>query len=678
MQELDEYLEKKGAKYFVTLLMVFYVVGTIIFNIYLRSLGISEFDLLKLRYMFIGVTFGIITAVAPVFFLLVRKLIRKYRKLKKPTKRAKALFVRRFEIVILALLVPWTFAYSLYIFPLIPSGFGGSKPVLARLIGKADDIKGINELIAFETGVPVDKLPFEFATENSELAVGANVYILDRNSDRTFLLLTKDLYLSSTSQLAKNLIASSGKKGTNIVTEDTKNFKPKPLIVSSGKIEGITLSLYEPPEVLTREDIVVAAAALSSSSDNKKNAEIVSSFITEKAPEAAPKVIAAVQKHIEEKKQPVVSPPVTTEDPEDQIPVEIPEEVPQDFTQVFEQAFDTKFLDFRAVAFGDASRLCGIEKQKGRDSTQRLALVRFISDAFKSDFPGAWANLAEKNYLVDAQGDEDFSCKLVQIFQGAEDAQMVIKRLNETEAYNGPSFRDIRDGAIELLDASSQINTDANRKYVSQVLIRHFSQKARQENYFWSASKYLSEGKVDEKYFENMRQALTEPTTWEGFRVMLVDFQTALEKSLEVVETCTDGILNQDETDVDCGGVCEACVVIPEATCSDGILNQDETDIDCGGVCEACVVAPTCTDGILNQDETGVDCGGVCEACVVVPEETCTDGILNQDETEIDCGGVCEACAPVEPQATCSDGIQNQDETGVDCGGSCDACVVTP
>lgn len=52
-----------------------------------------------------------------------------------------------------------------------------------------------------------------------------------------------------------------------------------------------------------------------------------------------------------------------------------------------------------------------------------------------------------------------------------------------------------------------------------------------------------------------------------------------------------------------------------EETCTDGILNQDESGIDCGGVCEACA---TCTDGIQNGDETGVDCGGTdCDACLV-------------------------------------------------------------
>ncbi len=52
-----------------------------------------------------------------------------------------------------------------------------------------------------------------------------------------------------------------------------------------------------------------------------------------------------------------------------------------------------------------------------------------------------------------------------------------------------------------------------------------------------------------------------------------------------IVETCSDGILNQDETGVDCGGSCNPC-----ATCSDGIQNQDETGIDCGGACSPCFV----------------------------------------------------------------------------------------
>ena len=124
--------------------------------------------------------------------------------------------------------------------------------------------------------------------------------------------------------------------------------------------------------------------------------------------------------------------------------------------------------------------------------------------------------------------------------------------------------------------------------------------------------------------------------------------------------TCTDGIQNGSETDVDCGGPdCAAC-----PTCTDGIQNGDETGVDCGG--PDCGDCDSCQDGIQNGDETGVDCGGI--ACPVCP--TCTDGVQNGDETDIDCGGPdCAACP------TCSDGVQNGDETGVDCGGpDCAAC----
>jgi hypothetical protein len=63
----------------------------------------------------------------------------------------------------------------------------------------------------------------------------------------------------------------------------------------------------------------------------------------------------------------------------------------------------------------------------------------------------------------------------------------------------------------------------------------------------------------------------------------------------------------------------------PEPDCFDGIMNQDETGIDCGGICATnyglvCSVADSCFDGIMNQDETGVDCGGVCMPCVVLED----------------------------------------------------------
>jgi hypothetical protein len=57
-------------------------------------------------------------------------------------------------------------------------------------------------------------------------------------------------------------------------------------------------------------------------------------------------------------------------------------------------------------------------------------------------------------------------------------------------------------------------------------------------------------------------------------------------------------------------------------TCSDGIKNQGETGIDCGGPCSPCIPSPTCTDGIKNGNETGIDCGGSCPPCAVIPPST--------------------------------------------------------
>ena len=146
--------------------------------------------------------------------------------------------------------------------------------------------------------------------------------------------------------------------------------------------------------------------------------------------------------------------------------------------------------------------------------------------------------------------------------------------------------------------------------------------------------------------------------------------------------SCEDGVQNQDEVDVDCGGVCQPC-----ATCFDGIKNQDEVDVDCGGVCQPC---PDCFDSIQNFGETDADCGGFyckkrCAAeqrCIrnndcesshcyneICLEANCNDQIRNQDEEDVDCGGVCKPCP------RCDDGIKNEDEEGIDCGGPCKPCA---
>jgi hypothetical protein len=101
--------------------------------------------------------------------------------------------------------------------------------------------------------------------------------------------------------------------------------------------------------------------------------------------------------------------------------------------------------------------------------------------------------------------------------------------------------------------------------------------------------------------------------------------------------TCNDNIENQDETDVDCGGTCDPCPVgdgcADDGDCVSGSCNTGGTD-----TCVATGV-PTCDDGVANQDETAVDCGGAtCKKCPLgqtceLPSD-CVSGICDFVETQ--------------------------------------------
>jgi len=94
--------------------------------------------------------------------------------------------------------------------------------------------------------------------------------------------------------------------------------------------------------------------------------------------------------------------------------------------------------------------------------------------------------------------------------------------------------------------------------------------------------------------------------------------------------SCSDGIQNQNEIGIDCGGICDACVEI----CNNNLDDDGDGLIDCNDDdCSDDAMCPSCTDGITNGDETGVDCGGSCEPCV----EDCANGIDDDQDGLIDC-----------------------------------------
>lgn len=168
-------------------------------------------------------------------------------------------------------------------------------------------------------------------------------------------------------------------------------------------------------------------------------------------------------------------------------------------------------------------------------------------------------------------------------------------------------------------------------------------------------------------------------------------------------DTCDNGLKDGTESDVDCGGVCPACLagstctdpldclslvcanrcVLP--TCSDGVRNGDEGDVDCGGTCSPCASGRRCSGGL--QCESKICEMGTCTT------PTCTDGVQNGAETGRDCGANCSPCAQGAGCATggdcmsglcvakqcvsgqCQDGTKNGAETDIDCGGACAPCA---
>ncbi len=122
--------------------------------------------------------------------------------------------------------------------------------------------------------------------------------------------------------------------------------------------------------------------------------------------------------------------------------------------------------------------------------------------------------------------------------------------------------------------------------------------------------------------------------------------------------SCSDGVKNGSETDIDCGGgVCTSCA--DTKMCAAGA--------DCqSGVCTGFICrAPSCNDLVKNGNETDVDCGGTCAPCgtgkICSVATDCTSRVCT--------GGTCRA-------SSCNDLVKNGNETDVDCGGTCAPCGI--
>lgn len=154
-------------------------------------------------------------------------------------------------------------------------------------------------------------------------------------------------------------------------------------------------------------------------------------------------------------------------------------------------------------------------------------------------------------------------------------------------------------------------------------------------------------------------------------------------------EPCFNGLKDANETDVDCGGSCDACPVgntceldsdcatnycsenICEATsCEDGIMNGVETDVDCGGsFCDACDNSLHC---ILGSDCLSNYCDIDTNTCIDAPP--CADGQLSPGEADVDCGKVCDTKCSQDQNC-----IEDADcEAGLRCDPETNACTSQP
>jgi hypothetical protein len=104
-----------------------------------------------------------------------------------------------------------------------------------------------------------------------------------------------------------------------------------------------------------------------------------------------------------------------------------------------------------------------------------------------------------------------------------------------------------------------------------------------------------------------------------------------------------------------------------------------ETDLSALGSC----AAPTCTDGIQNQGEQRIDCGGPCPPCQCLTDAACSDGLFCTGAETCDAFGDCQAGPDPCPGQLCNEATDQCVDcfTNPDCSGQelcCSGLCITP
>jgi hypothetical protein len=150
-------------------------------------------------------------------------------------------------------------------------------------------------------------------------------------------------------------------------------------------------------------------------------------------------------------------------------------------------------------------------------------------------------------------------------------------------------------------------------------------------------------------------------------------------KGYSSTPTCFDGIQNQGETGIDCGGPCPACC--SPATCLSLGKSCGSWSNNCGGTvtCPSCSSGYTCSNGQCVYScvlSCSGKCGGASDGCggycygSCSPPQVCYNQACVVAQTCSSVGGSCKpnACSTY---ANCADLSSGQCDSGNCCSGSC-------
>jgi hypothetical protein len=115
---------------------------------------------------------------------------------------------------------------------------------------------------------------------------------------------------------------------------------------------------------------------------------------------------------------------------------------------------------------------------------------------------------------------------------------------------------------------------------------------------------------------------------WLDYNNTGVKSLASYDPSLSTPANCSNGVIDGDETGIDCGGSsCSPCHTQYPSTCNNGVQDNGEDGIDCGGGCLSCPTG-SCVNGIRDGDETGIDCGGIISNCKPCAISTLNPGVV--------------------------------------------------